>query len=90
MSTLYMEFWENIIKRNKKYILINHNLYSIGEENIAANKKAKHGKVHYIQLLNDGKIIKSTNLDMHGKLPQHYWKKYPDTAKFTNQNTNTI
>ena len=41
MSTLYMEFWENIIKRNKKYILINHNLYSMGDEDIGANKKSK-------------------------------------------------
>lgn len=68
-------------KDNPRIARIDHNHYYIESE--SAGKLFRGFAGHRFKILfNDGREVVTTNLWHQGEIPEHFWEKLPDNAKF--------
>lgn len=75
-------FWEIQCKKPPK-IVIDHHVYGIGTEpgpNANRSFLGMAGRRFDIEI--DGKVYTTHNLWSGGTIPERYWERLPDTAKF--------
>lgn len=75
-------FWNSKVarKKDKRQVVINHKVYYIANENIIG-ERGFDGAVFYIGFF-DGRKVKTTNLWCNGEMPEAYYSKLPDNARF--------
>lgn len=80
-------FWEEKAEQLPgKYIIINHTLYSDAghQPNTNPSFLGFAGRLWHIQM-NDGRTIVTNNLWTAGRMPHEYWERFPDNAKFVQE-----
>lgn len=80
-------FWEEKAEQLPgEYIIINHVLYLDGghQPNTNPSFLGFAGRLWHIQM-NDGRTIVTNNLWTGGRMPHEYWERFPDNAKFVQE-----
>lgn len=84
------DFWSKKVKSDKteepyRVVIINGTHYYIGDEDSQSGFRGFGGAKFYIEF-NDGTKVETTNLWCQGEIPSLWREKFPDNAKFCNNN----
>jgi hypothetical protein len=74
------DYWDMQLEERSDAVVINHTHYRIGSQD-AKGTRGFGGREFVIEL-DDGQIIRTTNLWYQGPIPPAYWDRLPNNAKF--------
>jgi len=80
-------YWMNQVdnKDHPDFVRINGALYALGDEFLGRDIKGFEGREFLIQ--KDSRVIKTTNLLHHGRIPEIFKEQLPDNAEFVRKDT---
>ena len=74
-------FWLEKIRNKDQYIIVNNEIYAIGEEDSKSIFRG-FGGANYIIKFFDGAEVSTTNLWYCGEIPEEFRDQLPDNAVF--------